>query len=191
MFRPLTPLKIFALSFLLATSAQAGPRRAPRARAAQFTGASSGCVSNPPAKAAMRAHTVPNGGIDTHVVQSLVDDAERIAEAPSMRQFNGGTVVITSGYRSCARNANTRGSARNSAHLRGHAIDIRSHMGNPYNYAMAIQAAGLHRGGGFYNTCVAHVHLDTEHPTFLNECGGKGGFGRAHGSRRARKARAH
>jgi hypothetical protein len=189
MFRLLTPLLI-ALGFITAASAQAGPRRAPRARAAQFTGASSGCVSNPPAQATLRAHTIPKGGVDIHVVQSLVDDAERTAESPSTRQFNGGTVVITDGFRGCRRNANTRGSAKNSAHLRGHAIDIRSNMGNPYSYAMAIQAAGLHRGGGFYNSCVAHVHLDTEHPTFLNECGGKGGFGRSHGSRRARKARA-
>jgi uncharacterized protein YcbK (DUF882 family) len=117
-----------------------------------------------------------NNGIDFHVTQILLDEAERIAEAPSLRNFTGGKVVISSGYRSCAHNARVRGSARNSAHLRGHAIDILS--SSPYNFANAIQQSGLHKGGGFYNMCVRHVHLDTEHPGYTNECGGKTHFRR-------------
>jgi hypothetical protein len=184
------PVGILSLAllfcFLHAEPAHARRRHPPRRRAAHH---SAGCVSNPPGRAHLTAHTTPAGGIDLNVVQSLVDDGERIAVSPSTRRYNGGQVVITSGYRSCTRNARTRGSAKNSAHLRGHAIDIRSRMGSPYSYAMAIQAAGLHRPGGFYNTCVAHVHLDTEHHGFSNECGGKGKYKRRRAPRRRHRRR--
>jgi hypothetical protein len=134
-----------------------------------------------------------DGSVDMRVNPKLVDEAGKIAEAGSVKtdplnKFNNGQVVITDGYRTCDRNRHTRGSAKNSAHLRGEAIDIRS-RNNPEAYALAIRdhKPPVHEGGGFFNNCVQHVHLDTEHPTFMSECGGSGNFGRKGPSHRSSK----
>jgi hypothetical protein len=189
----LSKLAAIALVFglLLSSTAEAKRRRRSAARYAP-SAAAYGCGSNPYAAAGNQANAVFNGGVDRHVDPRLVKDAQTVATTASLKSFNGGQVVITSGYRDCYRNAHTPGSAKNSAHLRGHAIDIRSKMGSPISYASAIQSQLISRGattakGGYYNSCIAHVHLDIEHKGFANECGGRGNFRRAKATRRHRR----
>lgn len=172
-----------AFAFLQAAPAEAKHRRRHAPRYAP-TAASYGCNStNPFGAAADQANVAFYGGVDRHVDPRLVNDAQVVATTPGLRAYTGGKVMITSGYRDCYRNAHTPGSARNSAHLRGHAIDIRS-LGSPASYASEIQHQLMNRGaltsqGGYFNTCVAHVHLDVEHKGFVNECGSRGRFRRA------------
>ena len=180
------------LGLLLSSNAEARQRR----HASRYapSPAAYGCGSNPYAAAGNQPNAIWNGGVDHHVDPRLVKDAQVVGTTPGLRSFNGGQVVITSGYRDCYRNARTPGSARNSAHLRGHAIDIRSKMGSPVAYASAIQSQLMNRGaltskGGYFNSCVAHVHLDVEHKGFANECGGRGHFRRAKAAHRHKRRR--
>lgn len=166
--------------------ARPGPRSGShlRHKRARFPG----CQESPRSKAKLGANTeAKSASVDLRVQQGLLDSADRIAQHPATQKFNQGTVVVTDGFRTCGRNRKTRGSAKNSAHLRGNAIDIRSRGSSSLEYANAIQAAGLH-GGGFYNTCRPHVHMDTEHRGFSNECRGKGKFKR---KKAKRPKRAH
>jgi hypothetical protein len=197
MMNPSTLSKLAAVALvfglLVSSTAEAKRRRRSASRYAP-SAAAYGCGSNPYSAAGNQKNAVFNGGVDRHVDPRLVKDAQTVATTASLRSFNGGQVVITSGYRDCYRNARTPGSAKNSAHLRGHAIDIRSRMGSPVSYASAIQSQLMNRGattakGGYFNSCIAHVHLDIEHKGFANECGGGGKYRRAKAAGRYRRRR--
>jgi hypothetical protein len=113
------------------------------------------------------------GGIDRHINPAFEGILTNISKRLRMK------VLVTSGYRDCARNRNTRGSAKNSAHLTGNAADIRGGK----SLADAIFSQGLHKGQVLWNTCVVHVHLGIGRSGHFNECGTsgrKGSFDRKH-----------
>lgn len=68
-------------------------------------------------------------------------------------------IIIQSGYRSLATNANTEGSAKNSFHLKGQALDIRM-PGVPVAYLSRLASIFGVGGVGFY-VDKNFVHTDT------------------------------
>ena len=67
-------------------------------------------------------------------------------------------LVVTSGYRCAATNANTEGAARNSQHLYAKAVDMYVPGVSMRDLFAACWSRGLSGGMGYYDS---HVHLDS------------------------------
>lgn len=90
-------------------------------------------------------------------------DEEFAAKLDLARKFAQIPFIITSGLRTLAENEQTPGAAKESAHLSGHAVDLR--VGNSHEVYLIV-AAGLSVGitrFGIYvdeNNVPTHVHVD-------------------------------
>lgn len=92
-------------------------------------------------------------GVDPRIGNDIAQKVERIKGVAS-------DMVITSGFRDPQRNA-AAGGARNSAHLRGNAVDIQF-RGNEQDTVKVIEAASAAGVGGIGVYRPGWLHLDTE-----------------------------
>ena len=91
------------------------------------------------------SETAIRNGIDNTPPESLIEAITETAQlVEAIRLILGAPVLITSGYRSAAVNALTKGSSPTSAHIRGEAADCKSpRYGNPYACCLAIKNANI------------------------------------------------
>ncbi len=104
-------------------------------------------------------------GIDNMPPPAIINNLMRVAIALELiRKLVGRPVIITSGYRSPALNANTPGSSSTSAHTRGCAADfIIPSFGTPFEVCQMIVSMKL----PFDQLIFEHswVHIAIEPPT--------------------------
>lgn len=93
-------------------------------------------------------------GIDPRINRDIADKVKQIQSS------FGKSLTITSGFRDPQRNARA-GGARNSAHTRGNAVDIRF-RGNEQDTIKLVEAASAAGIGGIGVYGPGWVHLDTE-----------------------------
>ena len=92
-------------------------------------------------------------GVDTRIQQGIAQKTKQI-------QSQFGDFLITSGYRDPGRNARA-GGAKNSAHMRGNAVDV-SFAGDVEKTNKFIEVASKAGVGGIGVYRPGHIHIDTE-----------------------------
>ena len=127
------------------------------------------------------SQTAARLGIDNMPTPDLIANLGRVAYALELiRDLVGKPIIISSGYRSIALNANTPGSANNSAHTRGCAADfIIPQFGTPFEVCRMIVGMRLPYDQLIFER--SWVHLAIEPPTRRQVLTLKPGGGYLHG----------
>lgn len=111
------------------------------------------------------SQTAARLGIDNMPTPAIIGNMVRVAHALELiRNLVGKPIIITSGYRSPALNANTPGSSPTSAHTRGGAVDfIIPAFGTPFDVCKMIIGMGFAFDQLIFER--GWVHLAIEPPT--------------------------